>query len=199
MNTQLTSLQQIDRLKMGQIIFDHSEWVTIWGAVETEGCFRPMNIVISFDMLNRLLRFSGKKGDDVQMKLVERLEQGTEEPSIVDLEKIFGGPVELAQCRLMAYHPRQQLRDGSVQEDLSSLFVENVQPLLEQKRLLRRPRNQARQELDECLQMLAQAYELYRGYLELDIDEEEALQKAGLEEELTYKMAYCAWEKLSAA
>jgi hypothetical protein len=49
------------------------------------------------------------------------------------------------------------------------------------------------QNLSKCEALLARFYELYLGYQELGFDEETSLQKADLEDNLKFKMAYYAW------
>src|SRR5690242_8508891 len=172
--------RQISSVAIAQIIFGHSEWVTLWGTLTEGGIRRKMNFVIDFETLNRWLRFSGKTGDDIQMQLVSRLEEGISEPSVVDLEALYGRALALESCRLTVCHPKNQLKNGEWEEDRDSLFIDEVEPLIAQKRLLRDPKNQCRENLKKCEELLSRSYELYLGYLELEFSEEEALRKAEL-------------------
>lgn len=49
-------------------------------------------------------------------------------------------------------------------------------------------------DLKNCVEMLARAYAEYMGYVELGFDEENARQKAELQDNLKFKTAYHAWK-----
>lgn len=186
--------QQLDDILIGQIIFDHSEWVSIWGFMVRDGHTEKMDFILSFDLFNKLLRLSGEAGDRIQMLVVEKLEAGIEEPTVIDLEERLGRPQQLNQCRLEVGVTGIERNEGGWMEDPNCLCIEEVIPLVE--KATSQPSRQliCKQNLTKCNEALANLYKLYLGYRELGFEEEAALQKAELADDLKFKMAYFAWE-----
>lgn len=185
---------QLNEIFIGQIIFDHSEWVSLWGYVANGNHREKMDFILSFDLLNKLLRFSGQEGDRIQMLLVEKLEAGLEEPTIVDLEHTFGKPICLNQCRLEVGVTGIAEKNGAWKEDPACLSIEEVIPLIDKRSIQPSQHLLCRQNLDLCHEVLANLYKAYLGYLELGFEEEIALKKAELTDDLKFKMAYYAWD-----
>lgn len=185
--------RQLDEILIGQIIFDHSEWVSLWGYMVIDGHKEKMDFVLSFDLFNKLLRLSGEVGDGIQMLLVEKLEAGIEEPAIIDLVEQYGRPQVLNCCRLEVGITGIERKEGGWMEDPHCLSIEEVIPLVE--KATSQPSRQllCKQNLAVCNGVLANLYKLYLGYRELGFDEEAALQKAELADDLKFKMAYFAW------
>ncbi len=184
----------MDHIGINRILFDHSEWVTLWGFRLVKGKKTAVDYLISFDQLNKLLRISGKEGDRIQMLIVEKLERGIEEPSVVDLEEALGQPAFFNQCILEVSSTWIENEAGELTEDKQCLSIDAVYPLLGKRQRTLAQKTAYRHTLLECEHILAQAYEQYLGYLELDMDEEAALKLAGLDDDLKFKMAYCAWK-----
>lgn len=184
---------RLEEMAIGQIVFDHSEWVSLWGYMGGRDKHHRMDFILNFETLNKLLRLSGSQGDRIQMLLVERLEKGVEEPSVIDLEELYGSPLVLDQCSLEVSVTWVQDGDGGWKEDPGCLSIDEVSPLLEKKAPVLSPRAQCKQNFSRCVEQLTRSYALYLGYLELDMDEATALRKAGLEDDLKFKMAYYAW------
>lgn len=186
--------QQLDEILIGQIIFDHSEWVSLWGYMIHEGRKEKMDFVVSFELFNKLLRLSGEEGDRIQMLVVEKIETGIEEPTVIDLEDKYGKPLCLNQCRLEVGVTGVERKEGGWIPDPGCLSIEEVTPLID--RVQAQPSRQllCRQNLTICHRLLANSYKLYLGYRELGFDDEVALQKAELTDDLKFRMAYFAWD-----
>lgn len=185
----------LQQIAVSQILFDHSEWVTLWGFQYDQKGPVPCDFIIDFDLLNKILRYSGKTGDELQMQLVEHIERGIQEPSVVDVEALYGEPVLLDACRLRVSCAMEQAKDGSWQASPHCLFIDAVHPRFEvlppaDAQTLRRDDS-----LDMCVEVLARCYSLYQGYLELDFDAETAQAMAGLADDLRYRMAFLAWQE----
>lgn len=185
--------RRLEEIAISQIIFDHSEWVSLWGYMTRRGDQNRMDFILNFDTLNRLLRFSGKTGDKIQMLLVEKIEKGLEEPSVIDLEEVFGKPQVLNQCRIEVSLTGIENKEGRWVEDPNCLSIDEVLPLLEKKGPGLSQQSISKQNFTQCLEILTCSYELYLGYQEIGMDEEMALKKAELEDDLKFKMAYYAW------
>lgn len=186
--------ERLKEIAISKIIFDHSEWVSLWGEMIDQGKKSRMDFLLNFDTLNKLLRLSGKTGDKIQMLLVDKIEKGIEEPSIIDLEELFNGPVTIDQCDLEVSPTWIKDETGEWKEDHTCLSIDHVSPLLEKKKQVLSAEALYKQNFFECVEVLKRSYELYLGYQEIDMDEETALQMAGLEDDLKFKMAYYAWK-----
>lgn len=189
----------LEEIAIGHIIFDHSEWVTLWGFMMQDGRKSRMDFLLTFDKLNKLLRLSGAAGDKIQMLLVDRMEQGTEDPSCLDMAEHFGGPVHLDGCRLQVSPTGIQDAEGCWHADPSCLSIDEVTPLVETATPVLSVRAATQRNMDQCAEVLIKLYELYLGYLEIGFDEESALEKAELKDDLKFKMAYYSWQMKNAA
>lgn len=186
--------RQLQQIAISQILFDHSEWVTLWGFHYDGDHPVPCDFVIDFELLNKLLRYSGAVGDEVQMQLVSAIERGIEEPSVVDLQVHYGSPVKLDACRLHVSQAMEKTSDGGWRSSAHCLFIDAVHPRFEVlppavSTTISRDAN-----LDLCVDVLARCYDLYQGYLELEFDATTAQAMAGLSDDLRYRMAYLAWK-----
>lgn len=186
--------QELDEIFIGQVIFDHSEWVSLWGYITLEGNREKMDFVLSFELFNKLLRLSGEAGDSIQMLVVEKLETGIEEPSIIDLESQYGRPLRLNHCRLEVAITGIERKEGGWMEDAQCLSIEEVIPLVDKRKSLPSEELLCKQNLAICNRLLANSFELYLGYKELGFEEDAAVQKAELTDDLKFKMAYFAWK-----
>ena len=187
-------LRQIDHIGIQRIIFDRTEWVTLWGFILVDGHKKPMDYLLNFERLNKLLRLSGEEGSRIEMLLVEKLEKKLEEPTIIDLEALFGRPAFFNQCLLEVSPTWSVDADGRRELVMSCLSIDGVYPLLGKKQQTLSSQTQYRQSLIACEEQLAASYALYLGYLELEMDEEAALRMADLQDDLKFKMAYFAWK-----
>ena len=186
--------QYVNAIAVSQIIFDRSEWVSLWGYVINHKKMFRMDFILDFNTLNKLLRFSGETGDRVQMKLVEKFEAGLEEPSILDLEKIFGQSQIFDNCRIEVSKTGIQDDEGRWRTDQNCLSIDDVLPKLQTKLPVLASSYLYKQNLSKCNDLLGSLYALYLGYKELGYDEETAIKNAELEDDLKFKMAYYAWE-----
>jgi hypothetical protein len=184
----------LDEIAVSQIIFDHSEWVSLWGYMISDNHQSRMDFILTFDTLNKLLRLSGPTGDQIQMLLVDRLEQGIKEPTIIDQEELYGKPLHFNMCRIEVSKTGISDEEGIWHEDPDCLSIDAVYPLLERRNPAIAPGSSYQQQFSTCMDMLRNAYELYLGYGELGYDEETSLQKAALQDDLKFKMAYYAWQ-----
>lgn len=189
----------VNAIAVSQIIFDHSEWVSLWGYVISHKKMLRMDFILDFNTLNKLLRLSGETGDKVQMKLVEKFEQGLKEPTVLDLEAIFGQPQVFDSCRMEVSKTGMQDKEGRWRTDPNCLSVDEVFPKLQATSPLLAASYLYKQNLSKCNELLSGLYALYLGYKELGFDEESAIKNAELEDDLKFKMAYYAWEMKKAS
>lgn len=186
--------QQVDAIAISQIVFDRSDWVTIWGYLIKDGTRLKMDFLLTFDMLNKLLRLSGDTGDKVQMLIVEKLERDLEEPTVLDLEELFGKAPYFDGCRIEVSNTGIQDEKGRWTTDSHCLSIDDVSPKWEVRVPALTSGYLCKQNLSKCTELLCGLYELYMGYKELGFDEESSIENAGLGDDLKFKMAYYAWE-----
>ncbi|HEX5555947.1 MAG TPA: hypothetical protein VFX43_22075 [Chitinophagaceae bacterium] len=185
--------RSLDEIMIGQIVFDHSEWISLWGYMTHRGRKSRMDFIVTFETFNKLLRLSAEAGDPVQMLLVDQLEKGDEGPVIIDLVEHFGKPQCFDRCKIVVSNTGIMDENGHWRNDPNCLSIDEVRPHLETKTPAIALHSMYSQNLSKCEALLARFYELYLGYQELGFDEETSLQKADLEDNLKFKMAYYAW------
>lgn len=183
----------LDHIGIQNILIDHTEWVTLWGFILKDGKKINKDFLISFNQLNELLHLSGEEGSDIQMLIVEKIESGLEQPSIINLSEAFGQPVFFNHC-ILKVKPTWLQNEANQRIRTNCLFIEAVYPPESHKPQALTKHAQLRQSLIDCESQLAEDYALYLGYLELDFKEDAALKHAHLEDDLKFKMAYYAWK-----
>jgi len=192
-------------ISIGQIIFDASEWVSIWGFMVHGGSSSRMDFILTFDQLNKLLRLSGEPGDKVQMLLVTELERyraslnDGQQPVLVDLTEHFDGPVLFDTCRIEVSPTGIQDAGGQWRTDPNCLSIDEISPLIERAVPMLSVAAASRRNMEQCREVLIKLYELYLGYLEIGFDDDSALEKAELKDDLKFKMAYYSWQTRNAA
>lgn len=180
-------------ISIGQIILDDSNYLTFWGYLQKEDGWRRCDFVVSYDVLNDMLRYAGHKNDAVQMAIVQQLEDMRRIPEIVDLEAKLGEAVIFDNMSFRLSRPRYKRQGNWVEyTDGECYYIEKVTPQPARET----PGGTHGQQVDQCMLLLGKSYELYLGYLELDFEETEARRKADLLDDMKYTLAYCAWKSL---
>jgi hypothetical protein len=184
------TIYKIDAFSTSKIIFDESDLVSLNVKCRIDNIFSETTLLFPFSKFNDLLRFSGVVGEKLQLKVSDKLLSNGEQPYIIDL---INDNIIFTNCSLELAH----LQDG----DSTFFCVEEITPLsfLEQTKNLRTNmrdfhsvelKNDFQQNL--ILVEFAQMYIYYKGLIELNISENAAREKAGLQNDKLFKMAYCA-------
>ncbi len=133
------------------------------------------------------------------MIIVEKLEdmrQRTDQiPEVIDLEAILGGPMVFNKMQFQLSRPRVKQQGAWIEyTGERCYYIQQVTPVVTAP-----PAKAAYiQQIDECMDLLIKSYALYLGYLEIEFDEHTARAEAGLQDDLKYTMAYCAWKQQAA-
>lgn len=184
---------QVQAISIGQIILDDSNYLTLWGKVlQDDGSWKTCDLVTTYEVMNTMLRFSLDRHEAVQMIIVHKLETMCRIPDIIDLEAEMGGPVVFDELIFQLRSPAVEL--DTYTEDLC-YFIESVttcqvMPIKEAASDL----NDKAAAIDYGVKLLADTYNLYLGYVEVEIEEEVARLKAGLVDDNHFSMAYYAWQ-----
>lgn len=181
---------KIDAFSTSKIIFDDSDLVSMNVKCRVNNIFLETTLLFTFSKFNDLLRFSGAVGEIVQLKVSDKLLSNEEQPYVIDLSKeniVFtNSSLELIYL---------------IEGDNSCFSVEEISPLsfLQQAKNLRynmkdfqliELKNEFKQ--NHTLIEFAQMYHYYKGLIELNLSENSAREKAGLQNDKLFKMAYCA-------
>lgn len=180
----------LNAFKADKIVFDESDLVSIDVSYKSTDQWKKTSLLFSFKQFNDLLRFSGKIGEKIQLLVSDKLLFAKEKPYIIFLEKetcVFSS-CELKLCFLIA-------------DDISCYSVEEVLPIsyLQQIKNLRKNisdysdvhiNNQ--HSIKNTLAEMASMYRYYIGLKELNLTDETARIKSGLQNEQLFKLAKIA-------
>jgi hypothetical protein len=89
-----------DKIVVHEIIFDDTSDVTLYCTVPYYGEIFSANFGLTFDQLNTLLRSIKPGGAEVATILAEKLNGEIEVPSVVEVEALYGHPLEISNCIL---------------------------------------------------------------------------------------------------
>jgi hypothetical protein len=185
---------KVTGFKCLNVIFDDSDLVSMRVSFRIQEQVINSCLLLSFSTFNDLLRFSGEAGETLQLKVSDKLLGNECSPYIIDLKE---GPLVFTCCALEISY--------LIEGDQSCFSVEEVAPLsfLQQAKNLRNnikdfTHVQLQQDkmLNHALQEMATMYRYYRGLLELNLSEEHAREKAGLQNDKLFKIAYHAAKKI---
>lgn len=195
-----TAITQMQAISIGQIIMDDSNYLTLWGQVQQDDAWHPCDFVTTYEVMNTMLRFSQEKHDAVQMTIVKKLEDMRRTPDIIDLEAELGAAVVFDNLTFCMRRPCLQQDDNwEAYADEECYFIERVVPLpvpVEPSLppAARKDIDDANEKMEHCIRLLHDAYALYLGFIEIELEEEAARAKAGLPDDNKFSMAYYAWQ-----
>jgi hypothetical protein len=193
-----TAITQIQAISIGQIIMDDSNYLTLWGQVLQDDVWYSCDLVTTYEVMNTMLRFSQDKHDAVQMTIVKKLEDMCRIPDIIDLEAELGTAVIFDNLTFYMRRPCLQQDDNwEAYADEECYYIERVvqMPVVPPSRpAARYETNDINEKMEYCIQLLHDAYNLYLGFIEIELGDEAARIKAGLEDDNKFSMAYYAWQ-----
>ena len=187
-----TAIMQMQAISVGQIIMDDSNYLTLWGHVQQDGVWYPCDLVTTYEVMNTMLRYSQEKDDAVQMTIVRKLENMCRIPEIIDLEAELGSAVVFDNMTF--YLSRPEHHEWEIYADDSCYFIQKVIALPVRPPLPPAADTTLTVKMEQCMQTLRSNYDLYLGFLEIEVEDEAARVKAGLADDLAFSMAYYAWQ-----
>jgi hypothetical protein len=198
MNTKNDSTETITGVCISHIIFDDSDYVTLWASCRLGGAIKQVHLVGSVRHMNDILRYSGSKGEEILLGMADAILHSPEPPYVVALKQLLGHVAVLTSCRLDVL-PAQE-NEATTNKGHNVYWIERVEPLSQ----LQQAKNLAQHIRDfgtadavtintkqQCIDLanLAKKYNYYLGLLELDINEDAARNKSGLVDERLFEMA----------
>lgn len=189
-DTFIPQKEEIQALRITQIIFDESDLVSIKATARIKNQLIDTDLLLSFRQFNDLLRFTGQPGEDLQLEISDKLDSNDKNLYLIDLKdkEVVFTTVKLKISLL-------------TQEDQHTFVVDDVQPLsfLQQAKNLKtniRDFHLGKLEHNKMLKgellRIAKMYRYYKGLLSLNIKEEEARRHAGLENDKLFQLAFMA-------
>jgi hypothetical protein len=89
-----------DHINIHEIIFDDTNDMTLYCTVPYYGQLFYANFGVSFEQLNTLLRINKSAGASIAAALGEKLNGEIEIPSVIEIETLYGKPLEINNCIL---------------------------------------------------------------------------------------------------
>jgi hypothetical protein len=182
---------KVQAFAMNKVVFDDSDLVSVSAKTRIGNELLDVTFLFTFSKFNDLLRFSGEVGEKLQLLVSDKLlSRSDERPYFIDLME---NPLVFSVCQLNLSY--------LIEADKSCLGVEDVSPLsyLQQAKNLRsniRDFNHVQLEnksqLNQALTEIAKMYRYYVGLKELNLNDNAAREKAGLQNDKLFKMAFCA-------
>jgi hypothetical protein len=189
--------EHIDEIYLKEIVFEKdkdSTDVTIFGYYENpfEEELKRVDYCCPFSILTDLLLFADEKGDPIIGAIADKLnDDDCEYPSVIDVENLFGHPLKIDGIILTIYRPMEKNEDGEWEEinDDDLLYIIDS---IESKQVFESKKdntNNFQNKLAEHFIILQNAYKYYLQLLSMGISEKNSRKKAGLKDELLFRMA----------
>ncbi|MBL7771342.1 MAG: hypothetical protein JNM95_00620 [Chitinophagaceae bacterium] len=173
-----------------QVIFDDSDLVSVSCTCRIQNQLKHTTLLFTFATFNDFLRHSGSAGAQLQDIVCKKLLGNEQPPYLISLQD---KPLVFVQCKLeLAY---------LIAQDDSCLSVEAVKPIsfLQQAQNLRHNIKDfgpmtlnMNTVVQHALEDLSSLYRFYLGLKELNLTDEAARTKAGLQNDKIFKLAYYA-------
>jgi len=187
----------IDEIYIKEIVFVNdinSNDVTIFGYYDNpfEDELQRVDYWCDFSTLTDILLAANEEGELVIKAITDLLNSDTsDEPNRIDVENLFGKPFKIKNFILTIYKPMEQDENGEWKlEDPDEEFyiIDSVEPkeIFESKR---NSKDKVNEQLSDYFILLNNAYKYYLQLLDLDLSEKSARKKAGLKDELLFRIA----------
>ena len=121
-------------IRIGQIVFDESDSVTIFGSIPDELNYSKSirwDFLCNFSFLIDILLFADieKNGELIINILSEKLSNNFEIPSIIDLENIFNQEIIFSNLVYKVYYPKEKNQHGEwITSNENFYIIDSVEP-----------------------------------------------------------------------
>ncbi|WP_157986610.1 hypothetical protein [Chitinophaga alhagiae] len=177
----------ISKIQVEDIVFDDN--TTLFGRVRNGRSYSRITIGLEFSELNQLLMNGGELGVEISNAIKKRLANRTaEKPLVIDIKAEFGEALKLDNCYLEVYKPQHREGDKWLEDKDAFYFVDKI---LSKKEFEKRAKEEeVKVKIQECLELIGGSYVYYQRLRRLGITEEEAKLRAGLQDELLFKLSF---------
>lgn len=189
-NTFVQTDFKVQAFRVSRIMFDDSDMVSMQVHCRINGVLKDSTFLFTFARFNDLMRFSGESGEKLQLAVSDCLLSGETGPFVLELN---AEPVVFTTCCLHIVFLIEEDDSCFSVEELSPIsFLQQAKNLRENIRDFSHVQLYKSQGLNQALLEMATLYRYYAGLLELNLDENHAREKAGLQNEKLFKIAYYA-------
>lgn len=182
----------VTKLLVEDIVFDKDTTPSVFGKVRINGRLTRVTIGLEFSELNQILMSSDELGVEISSLIKKKLSSpSVEKPMVIDIRAQFGQELKLDNCYLEVYKPQHRDRKNKNKwvEDKDPFYF--VDKILSKKEFEKRSKEvKVKQKIQECLELIGGSYVYYQRLRRLDITDEEAKLRAGLSDELLFKLSY---------
>lgn len=181
--------QTISKVQVEDIVFDDKTTPSLFGKIRTGRSYSRITIALEFSELNQLLMNSGELGIEISNAIKKRMAGRTvKKPMVIDIKAEFGEPLKLDNCYLEVYKP-QHKEDGKWTEDKDAFYF--VDKILSKKEFDKKAKEaEVKTKIQECLELVGGSYVYYQRLRRLGITDDEAKLRAGLQDELLFKLSF---------
>ena len=181
--------QTISKVQIEDIVFDDKTTPSLFGKIRSGRSYSRITIGLEFSELNQLLMSSGELGVEISNAIKKRLaNRSAEKPMVIDIKAEFGEPLKLDNCYLEVYKP-QHKEDGKWTEDKDAFYF--VDKILSKKEFDKKAKEaEVKTKIQECLELIGGSYVYYQRLRRLGITDDEAKLRAGLQDELLFKLSF---------
>ncbi len=184
----------VEALFIKVILFDNSENVTIWGFLpgETIQDLIPCDFVCKFDILTDLLLNANEDGEKIIKAIAEKLSKELEIPTAIEMEELFGITAVLIDNIVAEAERVGELDENGKWKDPDDLcyYIESLRSKDDYFKKNKEQLKTAEELLHNCFTILNNAFKYYQQLIDKDFSEKEARKRAGLENELLFRIAY---------
>lgn len=206
----------LDEIYISAIVFDQTENLSIFGYLHDEknGDLKRWDFFCGFSFLTDILLFAGEEGDTLIKIISEKVSQELEIPTVIDVENLFEKPLLVNTIVLTVYQPHEKDEHGIWQpSNDNTLYIDSIEskeiflkkssdPYISKviggeimQDLLDEALNSMKEDPDEqhladYLVVLNNAFRYYLLLIAKDFTEKESRKRAGLADELLFRIAY---------
>lgn len=179
----------ISKVQVEDIVFDEHSTPSLVGKIKTGTRYSRVTIGMEFSELNQILMSSGDMGVEISNLIKKRLaDPAAEKPTVIDIRTEYGKTLRLDSCYLEVYKPQHREGQKWVEDKDNFYFVDKI---LSKKEFDKRTKEEeVKQKIQECLELVGGSYVSYQRLRRLGVTDEEAKLRAGLQDELLFKLSY---------
>ncbi|MET6998132.1 hypothetical protein [Chitinophaga defluvii] len=179
----------ISKVQVEDIVFDEQTTPSLFGKIKSGRGYARITISLEFSELNQILMNSDTLGIEISNLIKKRLsDPAAEKPTVIDIRAEFGDVLKLDNCYLEVYKPQHREGQKWVEDKDNFYFVDKI---LSKKEFEKRSKEaEVKQKIQECLELIGGSYVYYQRLRRLGITDEEAKLRAGLQDELLFKLSF---------
>ncbi|WP_212003134.1 hypothetical protein [Chitinophaga sp. HK235] len=179
----------ITKVQVEDIIFDENTTPSLFGKIKSGRGYTRITIGLEFSELNQILMSSDELGVEISNHIKKRLANpSAEKPTVIDIRAEFGNVLKLDNCYLEVYKPQHREGNKWVEDKDNFYFVDKI---LTKKEYEKRTKEaEVQRKIQECLELIGGSYVYYQRLRRLGITDDEAKLRAGLQDELLFKLSF---------